>query len=74
MSTYYDYYERRGLYRSRRGILFGVFRGLADYFDVSAFWMRVIAIVLFIFTGFWPVAVLYLLAALIMKPRPSYSY
>ncbi len=74
MSYYYDYCERRGLYRSRRGILFGVFRGLADYFDVSAFWMRVIAIILFIFTGFWPVAVVYLLAALIMKPRPSYAY
>jgi phage shock protein C len=40
---------------------------LADYFDFSVFWIRAIAVILFIFTGFWPVVGIYLLAALLMK-------
>ena len=63
----------RGLYRSRNGIIFGVCRGLADYFDFSVFWIRAIAVILFIFTGFWPVVGIYLLAALLMKLAPSAS-
>jgi phage shock protein C len=59
-----------GLYRSRRGVLLGVCRGIADYFDFSVFWTRAIALGLFLLTGFWPVTGLYLLAALIMKPEP----
>ena len=63
--------SRRGLYRSRNGVILGVCRGLADYFDFSVFWIRAIAVVLFIFTGFWPVVGIYLLAALLMKPDPA---
>ncbi|MFZ0241865.1 MAG: PspC domain-containing protein [Desulfobacterales bacterium] len=59
-----------GFYRSRRGILLGVCRGIAEYFDFSVFWARAIAVGLFILTGFWPITGLYLLAALIMKPEP----
>ncbi len=59
-----------GLYRSRSGVLLGVFKGLADYFDLSVKWLRLIGIVIFIFSGFWPIGALYLLAALIMKPEP----
>ena len=63
--------SRRGLYRSRNGVIFGVCRGLADYFDFSAFWIRAIAVVLFLFTGFWPVVGIYILAALLMKSDPT---
>ena len=66
----FDNLGRRGLYRSRHGALLGVCRGLAEYFDFSVTWVRVITIVAFIFTGFWPVGVLYLILALIMKPAP----
>jgi phage shock protein C len=59
-----------GLYRSRKGAILGVCRGLADYFDFSPFWIRTIAVVTLVLTGFWPVTGLYLLAALIMKPEP----
>lgn len=59
-----------GFYRSRRGILLGVIRGIAEYFDFSVFWARTIVVGLFILTGFWPITGLYLLAALIMKPEP----
>ncbi|MCG6878562.1 MAG: PspC domain-containing protein [Deltaproteobacteria bacterium] len=61
---------RGGFYRSRNGIILGVIRGIAEYFDFSVFWARVITVLLFLFSGFWPMAGLYLLAALIMKPAP----
>jgi phage shock protein C len=63
--------SRRGLYRSRHGVILGVCRGIADYFDFSVFWIRAIAVVLLIFTGFWPVVGVYVLAALLMKSDPA---
>jgi phage shock protein C len=60
----------KGLYRSRNGIILGVFKGLAQYFDFSVGWLRTIGVIVFLFSGFWPVVVLYLLAALIMKQAP----
>ena len=69
----YSTMSRRGLYRSRDGIILGVCRGVADYFDFSAFWIRAILIVVFILTGFWPVIGIYLLAALLMKSEPAVS-
>ena len=59
-----------GLYRSRNGIILGVCRGVAEYFDFSVFWARTIAFILFLFSGFWPIAALYFIAALLMKPEP----
>lgn len=64
-------YSRRGIYRSRQGVIFGVCRGLAQHFDFSVFWVRVIAVILLFFTGFVPAIVVYLLAALMMKSEPS---
>jgi phage shock protein C len=61
----------RGIYRSRDGAIFGVCRGLAEYFDFSVFWVRAIAVILLIFTGLWPAVILYILAALVMKPQPA---
>ncbi|MFO7885147.1 MAG: PspC domain-containing protein [Desulfobacteraceae bacterium] len=58
------------IYRSRQGIIFGVCRGLADHFNISVFWLRTIVVCLFFFTGFWPVGVLYLAAAMLLKPDP----
>ncbi|MEJ2726722.1 MAG: envelope stress response membrane protein PspC [Deltaproteobacteria bacterium] len=61
---------RGGLYRSRRGIILGVCRGIAEYFDFSVFWTRFVAVMLLFFSGFWPVAAIYFVAALLMKPEP----
>lgn len=60
----------RGLYRSRSGVIFGVCKGIAEYFDFSVFWARMIAVVLLLATGLWPILGIYLLAALLMKPEP----
>jgi len=65
-----DRFGRGGIYRSRQGAVLGVCRGLAEYFDFSLFWTRVLAVVFLLFSGFWPAIGLYLLAALLMKPEP----
>ena len=57
-------------YRSRSGMILGVCKGLAEYFDFSLFGMRVLACILLVFSGVWPIIVLYFLAALLMKPEP----
>ena len=67
----YDRLSRSGIYRSRKGIIFGVCRGLAEHFDFSVFWARAIAIIFLLITGFWPAIGLYLIAALLMKPAPA---
>lgn len=62
---------RRGIYRSRNSAIFGVCRGLAAHFDFSVFWVRFMAVVLLVISGLWPAMVLYILAALVMKPEPA---
>jgi phage shock protein C len=48
----------------------GVCRGIGDYFGFSVFWIRVILIILFLISGFWPVVVLYFVAGFVMKIEP----
>ncbi|WDP92037.1 MAG: envelope stress response membrane protein PspC [Desulfobacter sp.] len=59
-----------GIYRSRNGILMGVCRGLAEHFSFSVFWVRALVFIAFLFTGFWPVGIIYLAAGLLLKPEP----
>ncbi len=66
----FDKNSRRGLYRSRNGIIFGLCRGVAEYFDFSVFWTRLITVVLLFITGLWPLVGIYIVAALLMKPEP----
>ena len=62
----------QGLYRSRNGILLGVFTGIAEYLDLSVFWIRITALITLFATGFFPMAFIYMVIALIMKKRPYY--
>ncbi len=62
---------KHGLYRSRNGVLLGICKGLAGYFDFSVHWARTILIICLILSGFWPIMGLYFLAALILKPEPA---
>ena len=65
------YYEKQsGIYRSRNGVFLGVCKGIGEYFDLSVFWIRMALVVVFIFSGFWPVIGVYLVAAFFMKPKP----
>jgi phage shock protein C len=61
---------RGELYRSRNGVVLGVCRGIAEYFDFSVFWTRAIVLIVLFFSGFWPIMALYFIAALLMKPEP----
>ncbi len=62
--------KRRGIYRSRDGIVLGVCKGLAEYFDLSVFWVRVGMVISLLLSGLWPVIGIYIIAALLMKPKP----
>jgi phage shock protein C len=62
--------QQGGPYRSRTGVILGVCQGLAEHFGISTFKMRVIACLLLIFSGIWPMVILYFLAALLLKPEP----
>lgn len=68
MSKYYD--KHGGIYRARDGVFLGVCKGISEYFDFSLFAIRVAMIVFFIFSGFWPVIGVYLVAAFFMNPKP----
>lgn len=48
----------------------GVCRGIAEHFNFSTLWVRIIAFVLFLFTGFWPMGVMYIVAGLLLKVEP----
>ena len=69
MNANYPTYKR-GIYRSRHGVIFGVCRGVAEYLDFSVFWLRVITLALLFFSGLFPIVVIYFIAALVMKPEP----
>lgn len=69
MSQHYNR-DHSGPYRSRNGLIFGVCRGLADYFDFSVIGMRFIVVVAFFFTGLYPVGIAYIVAGFIMKLEP----
>lgn len=62
--------DRSGLYRSRDGVIFGVCLGFAEYFDFSVFWVRTVTVICLICSGLWPIAGVYFIAALMMKPNP----
>ena len=68
--TRHESEPKRGLYRSREGIIFGVCRGVADYLDFSVFWLRVITVIAMFLTGLWPLVCVYIIVALLMKPEP----
>lgn len=68
MTRYYN--KQGGIYRARDGVFLGVCKGVAEYFDFSAFWVRMALVIVFIFSGFWPAIGIYLVAAFFMRPEP----
>jgi phage shock protein C len=74
MGRFHNMCYDRGLYRSRSGIIMGVCRGVGDFLNLSVFWIRAILVILFLLSGFWPIVVLYFVAALLMKSEPIVRY
>lgn len=58
------------LYRSRSGFIFGVCKGIAQYAALNVVWLRLALVAALIMTGFFPTLILYVLAAIFMKPEP----
>lgn len=63
-------YAQARLYRSRSGAVFGVCKGAAQYFGFNLFWLRVAVLFAILASGITPGVVIYIIAALIMKPEP----
>ena len=63
-----------GLYRNQdKGKVAGVCAGLADYFGISVFIVRLVALgSLFVFT--FPTLVCYFLATILIDPAPAFDY
>ncbi len=66
--------DGRTLYRSRRGMILGVCRGIADYLAFPVFLVRLGFIVGFFMSGFFPALLVYFVAAILMKPEPPMAY
>ena len=59
-------YRRNRLHRAPEGIIFGVCEGLSEWSGIPVGIIRVLAIIAFCSSGFFPVGVLYHLAALFL--------
>lgn len=65
----YDY-RSEGIFRDRdNGWIFGVCAGLADYFGIRVGVVRIIA-ALSLCLFFWPTAIAYIAATLMIRERP----
>lgn len=62
--------EKR-LTKSKNKVFLGVCGGLAEYFNIDPTIVRLIALVLLVMTGFFPVGLIYVIAALIMPDADS---
>lgn len=60
-----------GPFRADDGVIFGVCKGLANYFGWSVGIVRLLVIISSLFLFFWPTIILYLVAAMIMSPEPA---
>lgn len=60
------------LYRSRKGMIFGVCQGIADWKGINAGYIRLTLVILTVFTGFFPFGLLYLIAAFFLPLEPAY--
>ncbi len=59
--------NKKRLYRTNDDkILAGIFGGVAEYFDIDSNLLRLIGLLLFIFTGFAPFLIVYIVAMFIV--------
>lgn len=63
------------LYRSRKDVVFlGVCGGVAEHVDMAPWGVRVIVMLLALFTGIVPALVIYLVLGLTLKPEPEVEF
>ena len=60
------------LYRSRKDrMIFGVIGGLGEYFEIDSNLLRLVWILIVVFTGFIPGILAYIIAAIIIPEEPK---
>ena len=60
------------VYRSQRGkMILGVCAGLSEGLEIDTTITRLVVVITTIFTGFFPIILFYILAAIIMPKQPS---
>lgn len=64
-------YGRKRLYRSRRGKIFGVCKGIAQWRDLPVQYIRLAFILAAVFTAFFAVGAVYILIALFLPVEPE---
>ena len=64
-------YRHLKWYRSQRGLIFGVCQGLADWKQLPVGMLRLVIILVFLFTGAVPVIIAYLVLAILLPPEPQ---
>ncbi|NCC65973.1 MAG: PspC domain-containing protein [Spirochaetia bacterium] len=67
--SYYSREDNRTLYRERRGMILGVFQGLATWSGLPALLLRIVGIILLFSVGFAPMIIAYLATALMLPSR-----
>ena len=60
------------LYRSRDGKIFGVCQGIADWRDLPVDMVRLVWILLTVFTSFFPGVLIYFILTLVLPLEPEY--
>lgn len=72
MATMSENSKVKRLYRSDTNkVWLGVIGGFGEYFQIDPVLLRVVFILVTVFTGFFPGLIAYLLAAAVMPKRPS---
>ena len=66
---YYNREEDCTLYREKRGMILGVFQGLATWSGLPVLMLRIICLILLFTVGFVPMTIAYILVALMLPSR-----
>ncbi|MDR2442345.1 MAG: PspC domain-containing protein [Deltaproteobacteria bacterium] len=67
----FNQWTLKGPFRSKNGLILGVLRGLAEHWQISPFTVRVLFIIAGFFLAFWPLPIIYVIAAIIMPSEPK---
>ena len=69
---YNEFMEHKRLFRSRKNKVFaGIIGGLGEYFETDPVALRVIAVILLVLTGFFPLTLFYFIAYLLILEVPE---
>lgn len=65
---------QKKLYKSQTDrVLTGVVGGLGEYFDVDSTILRLVWILIVVFSGIFPGVIVYILAALVVPKKPEHQ-